>query len=551
MKYKLPFIAGLIFTALMLLSYLARYSAIDFTENRAFSLSETSIKTINALKEPIKIEYFHSQTAAAENPPMHAQIMKIRQILRKLEKASGGKIEYAEFETDIWSEEQIRALKSGLVPLRENENKLSPIYSGIIVRNKNHSVSVPLIDANASAEFEILSAILRLSPENDKIIGIISSLDWLFPSQMNESAAAPQIAQEIVKNYSPEVFASNQWSQIPNDIKMLFIAQPNAINETQTKAIADFINRGGNMFICADPASNISRDNRLGIEKYDQSLSKIFHHFGLNINGEIVMDKANALRIRTTENGNSEIVPQPLFFAANWQENDGNVNLATSGYIEISPKAEFNYKTLLSTSNQTSKISADAALIAPDPAQLIREFESKDSSLPLAVFVSPKEKGIGSLLLIADCDFLSDGLYLSEAAKAAENADLILNSFDILNDTPELSELRNKNTQTRPLKLIEKIKSDGENKIAVQESILNQKIEILTQYHGNSLSEMETKSREIEEAKAELRKIQQSVRHDVQSFKNWLILICGFVFPFGFLASGLYIYRRRYDAHNS
>ncbi len=550
MKYKLPFIAIASFAALLVLSYFARFSAIDFTENRAFSLSEVSIRTVKSLKAKIYFQYFHSQTAAAENPPMQAHIKKIRKILKNLEKASDGKIKNYEIEASETSTSGMHALEYGLLPLRENENKLSPIFSGIVILNNKDPLVLPLIDANSSVEFEILRAILRLSPENYKKIGIISSLDWLFPSQMNEDTATPQIAQEIVKNYSPEVLASKQWSQISNDIKTLFIAQPNAINETQTKAILDFINRGGNMFICADPASNISRDNRIGIEKYDQSLSKIFHKFGLNINGEIVMDKANALRIRST-NGKNEIVPQPLFFAANWQDNDGSVNLATSGYIEISPKAEFNYKTLLSTSNQTSKISADAALIATNPAQLIREYETSDSNLPLAVLVSPKAKGIGSLLLIADCDFLSDGLYLSEAAKAAENADFVLNSFDILNDTPELSELRNKNKQARPLKLIEKIKSDGENKIAVQESILNQKIEILTQYHGNSLSEMETKSREVEEAKAELRKIVQSVRHDVQSLKNLLIFICGFVFPFGFLCIGLYYYRRRYDAHNS
>lgn len=541
----------------IVIAFAMRDLNFDFTLNRAFSLSKISTRTVKSLPEKMEIEYFHSLAAASEEPIMRMRIKQVKALLKKYEKASGGKIKIIETETRELSDEEMRAMQYGLKPMRENENKLSPIYSGLVLRNRNHEFAIPLLGGqkNQSFEYEITHAISQFVENSQKPIAIISSLDWFAPQNPDANSGIASIAQEIILN-KPVQRMGSDWVKIP-DVNSLFIAQSNAISEGQNNQIISYINAGKSAFVCLDPASSVSHDNNNGAAIYDQSLAKMLHYFGLNLNGEIVMDKGNALRIATNNSGKDKIMPQPLFFSSDLKSpifgQIGAVNFATSGFVEISPKPEFEYETLFSTSKESGKISAAQALANQSPSQLIREFESQNQEFSIAVMVKSKNKARGNLILVADCDFLSDGLYTNSEGEAASNADFVLGAIDYINNSPEMAELRAKGIKSHNISQIDSIKAKAESEITIQEGILNQRIESLNQeIASNPNSPQITYMRdEITKSRNELRTLKEGVKRNIQGLKNLIIFICGFLIPFSALIFGVFIYWRRNYAQNS
>lgn len=551
------FFAPVIFIMTIFATLVTRGIAIDFTKENIFGLSKYSMNIARELPNNLEIEYYHSLAAANEEPILRAQIKRISAILNQYSKQSKGKISIKEIETRELSNEEFRALQAGLIPIRENENKLSPIFSGLIIRDKQHELVVPLLNGQngQSIEFEITSAISQFIPGRIKSVGIISGLDWFATKNQTSNNGIATISKAIIRE-NPTLILDNNWSEIPAAIDALFIAQPNAISQNQAQKLIDFINSGKSAFVCIDPASSVSHDNNNGIELNDLSIALVLQYFGLNINGEIIMDKAGALRISAKDQSGEHILPQPLFFSATPKTDLfgklGAVNFATAGFIETNPKPNFEYQSILKTSFETAKINAIQALANQNPAQLIREFESLNSEFSIATLAKSRQNG-GKLLLVSDCDFLSDGLYQNYVGTAASNSDFALGAIDYFFDESEMAALRSKSSGNSPLKVIEEMKSNAEADIAINEAIINQKLEGLNQEMADNpnSSKIEAISDDISKSRTQLREIKEGVKRRVQGLKNLIILICGFAIPAIFLSFGLYIYRIRKHAHHS
>ena len=130
---------------------------IDLTQDRLFTLSPGTKKTLAELKSPITLRLFLSERLAREAPTYATYATRVRDMLREFSAASGGKLKIVDKSPAAFSEEEDEALKAGLqgVPV-DAAGEL--VYFGLAGENAKGQVqAIPFFgpDRESFLEYEI------------------------------------------------------------------------------------------------------------------------------------------------------------------------------------------------------------------------------------------------------------------------------------------------------------------------------------------------------------------------------------------------------------
>ena len=567
-KYSLLLIvfgALLVFLCLNIgIGKLGKGWGIDVTQDRIFTLSQTSKSIVKATKDPIYLDLYFSQTAAAQNPPLRNYGKQVSDLLRTYESASHGKIIFREHDVEQFTQSEDEAIQNGLVPYKDNENIENDIYFGLVAKSGGRQAVIPFFSQSLedNLEYNITKIIADFQKTSLVKIGVITGLPWLFSNNLPQNS----IAKDIADNYDT-LLINNDFSQLPAEIKLLIIAQPQNLSDTQIGLIKSFADNGGRLVIMADAASSISADNGAGVASFDGSMAKLLAQFGIMASNDVVIDAKGALPVETVFQGRKTLAPQPLYFNAAFDGNsskDDNiksalsrgVNFASPSYIQKIGDG-FEFVPLLISSNDTMLIHSNEALKSPSPQTLLEDFNPSGNSYVLAALVK------GSLgqkvLVIGDTDFLSENLYAQKNSKVADNAEFVMNALDVLSGDDELVPLRGKTQLIRSLKRIENMRNQGEQEIISQQTRLEEQLNqyeqlVKTSQNQNATSALfgeNNKSGNLDKAKSqlletrrELRDLQNKVRHDIDAVKNIIVLICAILIPITFVILGIVRYNR-------
>jgi ABC-type uncharacterized transport system involved in gliding motility auxiliary subunit len=95
-----------------------------------------------------------------------------------------------------------------------------------------------------------------------------------------------------------------------------------------------------------------------------------------------------------------------------------------------------------------------------------------------------KSNGSINVVLIADADMLSDGLWVRQqnffgqtlSQKIADNGDMVINALDNLCGSNELMSVRARKSEQRPFEVVEKMRREAQDRFRAQEEELNTKL---------------------------------------------------------------------------
>jgi ABC-2 type transport system permease protein len=608
---------GIIFVCINLASSNFLASArLDATHDRLYTVSDGTKSVVRSLSEKVTLEYYVSSAALADDPILRTYAARIRDLLKAYAAMSKGKVDLVEYDAAPFSTTEDKALGEGIIATPGLGPDDPALYFGLVVRNAIDEKSViPLFDPvrEASLEYEITRAILATQSPAKPRIAIITSLPWLFDVEASNGAIRPvaKIATDLSNTFDI-VLLPPDFDEFPPRTSAIILAQPGSLSDYQQYLLDQFGLRQGRLMVLLDPASSVAKDGGGGTVSNSQALGPLAQAWGFSVQADVILDKTNALPVQAVIAGRQVVAPQPLYFSVppvGLNKDDlmtsglrQGLHIGTPGEVVSSGRSGLNFSPLLTSSNDTMRLSAVRALSGSNPDAIALDWESANRRVVLGARISgrlktafpggspvaparseamvaligprsPQAAHLSSnvrdaqILVVGDVDLLADSFYQTPTGEAADNANFILNGADILAGSDALVGLRSRTPSLRPLVVVDRLKAEAQARLLEEQQQLQTKLEAATA----RLDELEAKSAgagffssgdtaglsgaeqaevtrfrsEVQDTRKRLRGVQEGVRASVAQVKTMLIALSGILVPLFVTLAGLAVFTLR------
>ena len=301
--------AVIVILGVCILNYIGTmiYTRVDLTENRVYTLSDSSRKIIAGLDTPVTIKLYYSKS----NPRMPVFLKnfakRVEDLLYEYQQNGNGNIVLEKLDPEPDSDAEDSAIMDGV------EGKMlktgDKIYCGIAVSCLDKTASLPFLSPNQEnlLEYNITRAITEVFNAKKKIVGVMSALPVM------ESAPTPAMMRMGQHRPSPAWLAIKELKQtytlkgvpltaekIDPEIQVLLIIHPSGISEKTQFAIDQYILGGGKVIAYLDPKSfyaiSMMRQqqqaggNMMG--KMSSNMDKLLKAWGMNFDTSKVVEDA-------------------------------------------------------------------------------------------------------------------------------------------------------------------------------------------------------------------------------------------------------------------
>jgi len=429
----------------------------DLTQNKDYSISRASKKTVTDLTDIVNIKAYFSTD-------LPVQFVNLRQevadILDEYVNYSGGKVK-VEFINPGSDEDTQRELYTlGIPQLQFNaleKDKLQVIngYLGMVVRYGDKTQTIPVIEDTSGLEYQITAAIKKVSSKQIAVVGLWQGNGTLDPEK--DISLAYKKLSELYEIKSVN-FASEK--EIPKEINTLIIIGPQEkFKDDELKAIDAFLIKGGSLLILAD---GVKVGQNLTAEKNDLGLNKILESYGIKLNNNLVLDVSSGMaafsqgfvtfstnypfwpKIIKQDFDQDNVVTNKLEslvlpWVSNLDVNDDKVKEDKVSYLaKTTNKAwlqtdsfDLNPQLAFSSTNQTGQYNLAVAI----------------SGKFTSAFTQTKTES-GRLVVVGDSDFIRDNFLRNNP----DNLVFFQNLVDSLSLDQDLINIRSKGIADRPIK---------------------------------------------------------------------------------------------------
>jgi ABC-type uncharacterized transport system involved in gliding motility auxiliary subunit len=518
----LPLLALAFVAVVALTSYGLRGARLDLTEHHQYTLSPGTLRILERVPEPIKLELFYSEKAAQSQPQFRVFAQRVRELLQEVAARSHGKISLQVVDPEPFSDAEERAAGYGLkgVPLGDSGDSL---YFGLVGSNSTDGeTAMPFIQPAKEAflEYDIAKMVSSLSATRKPVLAMLSDLptgpgiDPLSGQPTPGWVLDRQLAEFFdIRRLQPEP------GSIGADVDLLMLVHPKALSADAQYAIDQFVLRGGHLLVFVDPdAESDPAGNVIDPAQPNPSrasdLPILFKAWGLGYDvGKVVLDSQSALQVQPDPN-QPPVRHLAILGLHKASMNQGDVitadletlNLSTVGALSLSPQSTLKLEPLLQSSS--SAMLADAATVraaSSDPARLADRFIPGNQPYVLAGRLTgplktafPERLGAGHLassvkpvniVVVADSDLLSDRLWVQAqdflgqqiVNPFANNADFVYNAVDNLVGNDDLIAVRTRPSANRPFERIDVVRRGAEARYQAKEKQLQQQLDALEQ----------------------------------------------------------------------
>ncbi len=562
---------------------------LDLTENKLFTLSEGTVNIIRSPVEPITLDFYVSRKAMTEIPQLVSYANRVHDLLDEYAAESNGKLRLNVIEPESFSEEEDRAVASGLQGIPVNATG-DLGYFGLAGTNSTDGVeTIPFFqyDREQKLEYDLTKLIYNLANPDKRVIGILSSLPVFTPMPGSQPWTVSQLVSEFF-----EVRMLDSALEINKDLDLLLIIHPKSLSELTQFAIDQYLLGGGKAMIFVDPLAEGDRpqpdpENPYEIPVTSSNLETLFNAWGIQVSSsEIAADMQSAMRVQIRTNRGVEetnYLPWMKLGPANFNQDDfvtSELNIiafGSAGIISKKDGATVTVTPLFETSTEAMQMPLAALMAQIDPAQMLSDFVSENKKFTLAArlsgkvntaypdgqpqgdvnnpfdqdYVAPEQalsEGEINAIVVADTDILSDEFWISQQnffgvqvpQPTADNGNFVINALENMSGSSDLISLRNRGEYARPFTVVEDIRRNAESQFRQQQQMLEAKlaeteqklVELQQEKTGSALLISDEQRLEIDKFRQEqlnTRKELRAVQHELQKNIDQLGTVLKFI----------------------
>lgn len=435
----------------------------DLTQNKIYSISKVSKKTVGELDDVVNIKAYFSDKLPNQ---VLALKQEVADILDEYAAFSNGRIK-VEFISPGSDEATQRELYAAGIPqltfqvYEKDQMQLVNGYMGILISHGDKTEAIPAVKSDTSdLEYQLTTAIKKVTTEEIATLGILTSHGTVSLERGGLSVAYESLSE--LYTVLP-VNLSDEKPLIPESIDTLVIVGPKEeFNEEQLKAINAFLARGGALLALVD---GVSVGQGLTAAKNPTNLDSLFAKYGIKMNKDLVADTRSGIASFSqgflTFSSNYPFWPKILSDGFN-KDNSAVANLESvllpwASSIETeADKINPEQVSRLAFSSDKSWRIENTFNIAPNLG-LAPGGDKKSYDLAVAVTGTvPNAYPDGKdgenirarLIAVGDSDFITDNFL----QQSPDNLTMFQNLVDSLSLDEDLINIRSKGVSSRPLK---------------------------------------------------------------------------------------------------
>ncbi len=406
-------LAALTFLAVNLIgSHALRSWKSDLTKDGLFTISDGTRWALKAIDEPIDLRVYFSKKLGDAAPVYAKNFERVRTLLEQYRTLSGNKLRVAYLDPEAFSDAEDRAVAAGIKGIRMNQDGDLGYFGLAGTNSTDNEANIPLLSPERERfiEYDVTKLVYSLANPKKRIIGLLSSIPLeggMDPAMgMRGRPLPPQMILEQIREVFDIRTIDKDFKEIPKDIDVLMLVQPDGLTPVQVYAIDQFGLRGGKILAFLDPVAETNRPaNPMmmgmppGPPKFGD-FDTVLKAWGIAFDQtKVVGDISHARRVQLGGGGPrggsvTEYVAWLALDKRNLDQKDvlsasiEKVNFASSGFVARSDGATTIFSPILQTSDRAMVIDGDKVGMAPDPVGLLRAYKPGGKILTLAARVS-------------------------------------------------------------------------------------------------------------------------------------------------------------------
>jgi len=446
------------------------FGRLDLTAQNVYTLSDASKNLVGSLDDRVTVKaYFTEDLPAPYNGIRRATL----DILNDYKAYSNGNLQF-DFVNPEGEKGEQEAQEQGVAPVQVqviNNDKLEVKrgYMGLALLYEDRKETLPVIQNLASLEYDLSSAMKRLTAKQKKKIGYSTG------HQEAEPESYRQAAQIVSAQYDLVPVDVTGTEPVPTDLTALLVISPQSrFSDSSKFAIDQYLMQGGKIAFLLNNYSATLQARYA--QQIDLGLDDQLASYGVRINSDLVRDAQCAPVTVMQQQGMFRIqsqVPFPLLPNASNFSNENvmvkdlqNVFFYFVSSVDTSLAASkgLQAEVLVRSSAQSGR---QTGFMMIDPFQKLAPTDLAEQNIPLAASVEGSFKSFYAdkqpqaantvspqtrIIVVGDGDFMKD-----EYLGSRDNLNFFANIVDYLADDAGLITIRSKNISQPPLEQV----SDG------------------------------------------------------------------------------------------
>lgn len=262
---------------------------LDLTEGREFTISKATRQMLGELHDLVTITVYMSE----DMPPQLATLRRqVSDVLDEYRNFGRGRVQ-VDFVDPASDPEIERRLQSLGIPqimaqtVERDQLQVKNIYLGMTVAYLDRQEVLPVVEDTYSLEYDLTAAILKVSREEDFVVGILSG-----PTEADLTRNLTGLNELLQKQYrvrSVNLGAGDE--PVPEDVDLLLVAAPREVPDRVQYQIDQYLMRGGQAIFLIDP---IRLPEGGGLQAFPMSsgLEDLLAHYGVRVQSALVLDRS-------------------------------------------------------------------------------------------------------------------------------------------------------------------------------------------------------------------------------------------------------------------
>lgn len=398
---------------------------LDLTQNRIYTLSEATKKTLRNLNDVVNVTLFASSELPAQFQPV---LRDTKDILRDYQTFGQGNVivAYKDPGSDPQVAQEARLLGISEVQFNvigQEEFKLKKGYLGLTVSYADKTESIPFLKDTAGVEYQLTSFIRQLTTTEKKKVAFLVG-----HGEKSISRDYKIVSKELKKQFDLEEASLGEDSKsLPEGTAVLVVAGPTEeIDEKTRSVVQNFLSSGGSALFLIDTLQINPR--LLTASLNSNSFADFLKEYGVDVQQDIVYD----LRLNETINFSGGminlLVPYPFWprvvssDAASITSRIESMVIPWASSISIDKdvlsKSGYDASVLFTTTKFGGR-QTDSFVVSPESQLPQKDLGPQIVALSLTGREDPQATKTGRMIIVGDSDFISDQFVQSMPENAA------------------------------------------------------------------------------------------------------------------------------------
>jgi len=427
----------------------------DLTQNKDYSISDVSKKTVRGLDDLVSVKVYFSKDIPNEYINLKQEVADV---LDEYANYSGGELK-VEFIDPTDDEDMKRELAMQGIPELQFEtyekDKLQLVkgYLGMVISYGDKKDVIPVVRSTENLEYQVTLAIKKVTSEEMGVVGFVSSNGTI---DFDEESSS--VYDEIKKIYDVRSIDLGEF-EIPSDVKTLVIAGPTEeFSEEDLEKIDNFVMGGGSLLAMVD---GVKLGEGLTGSLNKTGLENLLKSYGVEIGANLILDTVSGLA--TFNQGFFQFTSNypfwPKIVESGFSQESASVakleNVVlpwVSSLTIVNDNIDENSKVieLVKTSEKSWEQTEPFDL---SPQQTLTQKNVGKKTLAVSIDgklsspYSDESVEAGRLIVVGDSDFVREGI----APQNSDNLIFFQNLVDSLSLDEDLISIRSKGVSDRPL----------------------------------------------------------------------------------------------------